>query len=784
MITNYLKISIRNLWRHRLYSAINLGGLAIGLAAFLLMLLYVRHEFTYDRYHANADRIYRITTELKTPENPMAMASSPTLLATVLNRDYPEVDKAVRLSPTSAVVRFGDKLLNESSVYYADQAVFSVFSYAFLAGNPAQALVQPNSAVVTESFARKYANRVDVVGRSFQCNKQTYQITGVIADPPSNSDLKVNALLSHDFSKVTGWLVDDFNAYTFVLFRNVPDPGSFDRKLAKLSRSAVQPELNKMGAKEYSVLFHSEALPDAHFSTGKLADHPKGNRQLGYLFLFLAFFVLIVALLNYVSLMTARAAERAREVGIRKANGALRHQLIGQFLLESGLMSTGAILIATAILAILIPPFNRLLSIELHVAPLWGMLFVLLTALGTTLLGGFYPALILSGYQPTSVLRGWSGKTGQQAWLRQGITLFQFTLSVAMIIGVLVVWKQMHYLQNRSLGFDQEQVLSLALPDDSAAKASAPVLVNALRQRSEIRQVSLGSGLHPDGLLPQATTIFQAKGKKRETMTNYAFIDEHFVPLLSMKLSSGRNLTNTISTDKQEGFLVNEAFVKMAGWQQPLGQAIEGFMHKGKVVGVVRNFHYRTLHNAVEPLVLIYNTFPASTVLVKVRPEHLPLVQSIWKSTFPEYPCDYSFLDSAFDAQFRKDRLMMALFNGFAILTVILSCLGLFGLVIYTTRQRTKEIGIRKVLGASVSGIVVLLSRDFLKLVAVAVLLASPIAWYAMTRWLEAFAYKITIDWWLFALADLLAVLLALFTVSFQSVKAARMNPVKSLKTE
>ena len=267
-------------------------------------------------------------------------------------------------------------------------------------------------------------------------------------------------------------------------------------------------------------------------------------------------------------------------------------------------------------------------------------------------------------------------------------------------------------------------------------------------------------------------------------MTNYAFIDEHFIPLLSMKLSSGRNLTNTISTDKQEAFLVNEAFVKMAGWEQPVGQAIEGFMHKGKVVGVVRNFHYRTLHNAVEPLVLIYNTFPASTVLVKVRPEHLPLVQSIWKSTFPEYPCDYSFLDSAFDAQFRKDRLMMTLFNGFAILTVILSCLGLFGLVTYTTRQRTKEIGIRKVLGASVSGIVVLLSRDFLKLVAVAVLLASPIAWYAMTRWLEAFAYKITIDWWLFALAGLLAVLLALFTVSFQSVKAARMNPVKSLKTE
>ncbi|OIN55497.1 ABC transporter permease, partial [Arsenicibacter rosenii] len=695
MITNYLKISLRNLWRNRFYTSINLGGLAIGVAAFLLMLLYVRHELTYDTYHTKADRICRLTTELKTPESPMSLASSPALLATVLNRDYPEIDKAVRFMPTPAVVRFGDKLLNEPSVYYADQEVFSVFSYKFLAGNPARALSRPNTAVVTESFARKYANRVDVVGQTFQCNKQTYQITGVMADLPSNSDLTVNALLSHDFSKVTSWLADDFSAYTFVLFKNAPDLARFARKLDRLSRSVIQPELNKMGAKEYSLLFHTEALPDVHFSAGKLADHPKGNRQLGYLFLFLAFFVLIVALLNYVSLMTARATERAREVGIRKANGALRNQLMGQFLLESGLMSTGAILVATAILALSIPSFNRLLSIELRIHPLSGMLFLFLTALGTTLLGGFYPALVLSGYQPTRVLRGWSGKTGQQAWLRQGITLFQFTLSVAMIIGVLVVWKQMHFLQNRSLGFNQEQVLSLALPDDSAARASAPVFVNALRQRSEIRQVSPGSGLHPDGLLPQATTIFRAKGKKRETMTNYGFIDEHFVPLLSMKLSSGRNLTNTITTDKQEAFLVNEAFVKMAGWEQPLGQAIEGFMHKGKVVGVVKNFHYQPLHNAIEPLVLVYNTFPASTVLIKVRPEYLPLVQSIWKSSYPEYPCDYSFLDSTFDAQFRKDRLMMTLFNGFAILTVMLSCLGLFGLVTYTTRQRTKEIGIR-----------------------------------------------------------------------------------------
>ncbi len=784
MLTNYLKIIIRNLWRNRLYTGLNLGGLAIGLAAFLLMLLYVHHEFSYDTYHVNASRIYRITAELKAPESPMAMASSPSLLATVLNRDYPEVDQAVRLVPTSAVVRFGDKLLNESSVYYADQSVFSVFSYKFLSGNPAQALVRPNSAVVTESFARKYTNRLNLVGQTFQCNNRTYQITGVIADLPSNSDLTFTALLSHDFTKVSGWLEDDFNAYTFVLFRNDANLPLFNRKLADLCRKAVQPELNRMGAKEYSLHFHPEALADAHFSTGKLADHPKGNRQLNYLFLFLAFFVLLVALLNYINLMTARATERAREVGIRKANGALRKQLMGQFLLESGMMSLGALLLAILMLSLGIPFFNRLLSVELHVPLLTGGLFLLLTTTGTTLLGGFYPALVLSGYQPVRVLRGQVGQSGQHAWLRQGITVFQFTLSVAMIIGVLVVWQQMQYLQNRSLGFNQEQVLSLSLPDDSAARASAPALAAALRQHSQIRQVSAGSGLNPDGLLPQATTIFRANGKKRETMTNYGFIDEHFIPLLSMKLNSGRNLTNSITTDKQEGFLVNEAFVKMAGWTQPIGQPIEGFMHKGKVVGVVSNFHYRTLHNAIEPLVLIYNTLPASSILIKVRPEHLPLVQAVWEKAYPAYPCDYAFLDSSFEAQFRKDRLLMTLFNSFAILTVVLSCLGLFGLVTFATRQRTKEIGIRKVLGASVSGIVVLLSKDFLKLILTAFLIASPVAWYAMQRWLDAFAYKITIDWWIFALAGLLATLLALGTLSYQSIKAALVNPVKSLKTE
>lgn len=784
MLRNYLRITLRSLWQNRLYTILNMGGLAIGLTACLLMTLYVRHEFTYDSYHKNADRIIRITTELKTPDAPMSVAATPILLATVLKRDYPEIETAARFEPTAATIRYGDKLVNETDVYKADQDAFSVFTYQFVAGSPAQALTRPNSAVVTESFARKYAGRIDIIGQSFQCNKETYQITGVLADLPSNTDLKFNVLLSKDFTTSTEWLAEDFPAYTFALFREQPVLTRFAQKLALLSRKYIQPEFRKLDAEGYSLIFHTEPLKDVHFSQGKMADHPKGNRQYGYLFVFLAVFVLLIALLNYINLLTARATERAREVGIRKANGAIRSQLVGQFLFETFLMSAGAVTLAVILVIVLVPFLNELLQIQLRLPMADGLFMTIAVLLSTTILGGLYPAFVLSGYDPSKALRGQLGHFGRGLWLRRSITIFQFVLAVCMIIGVLVIRGQMNFLQQTSLGFNKDQVLSLSLPDDSVARAIAPAFGQTLRQRSEISLVSLGSGLKPDGLLPMATTTFTVNGKKRETMNNYFFIDEQFMPMLDMKLVDGRNITNTLTVDKKGAFLVNEAFVKMAGWQQAIGQNIEGFMHKGKVVGVVKNFHYRSLHNAIEPLVLIYNTFPASNVMLKIHPEHLPLVETIWKKFYPGFPFEYSFLDTAFDAQYQKDRLMTTLFNGFALLTILVSCLGLFGLATFSTQQRTKEIGIRKVLGASVSSVVALLAQDFMKLVVVSIIIASPLAWYLMNRWLESFAYKIAIEWWMFALAGLLSISIALLTLSYQSIRAALTNPVESLRSE
>ncbi len=784
MFANYVKIARRHLWTNKLYTGLNAGGLAVGLTACLLMVLYVKHEFTYDRFHTKADRIVRVTTNLTTPEAPIPVASSSILLASTLKRDYPEVETATRFEPVSATIRFGTDLRNEPDVYYAEPDVFRVFTYPFVQGNAARALAEPNTAVVTERFARKYAGHTSILGKTFLCNKKLYRITGVMADLPSNADMKISALLAKDYSTYTDWLVDDFPVYTFVLFRQVPNLHAFEKKLALLSKTYIQPELKKVGAVGYAVVFQTEFLKDVHFSQGKMADMPKGNRQSGYVFLFLAGFVLVIALLNYINLLTARATGRAKEVGIRKASGALRQQLIGQFLLESLLLSSLAVVLAIILLVIAIPFFNDLLQIQLGITWSDGFLMAGLALGSTALLGGLYPAFVLSGFNPVAVLRKQASGLGRGFGLRQTITVFQFVLAVGMIIGVLVAHSQMNFLQRVDLGFTKEQVLTVHLPDDSLARTQGYALAHDLRQRTEIKDASLGSGIKPDAILVKATTIFQSAGKKREVMGNYLSVDDRFLPLLNLKLASGRNLSAGSEADKNGGFLVNEAFVKQAGWKQAIGQPMEGFMHKGKVVGVVRNFNYHSLHTAIEPVILVYNTNPPANLTLKMTPEQLPLVQAAWQKHYPNSPFDYTFLDEAFEAQYRKDKLMITLFNGFSLLTLLVSCLGLFGLATYSAEQRTKEIGVRKVLGASVLSIVTLLSKDVLKLVLIAIVIASPLAWYAMNQWLADFAYKIDISWWMFISAGLLAVGIALLTVSFQSVKAALMNPVKSLRSE
>lgn len=779
MGANYFKIALRSLWRHKLYGSINILGLSVGLTACLLMSLYVRHELTYDGFHKNAERIVRITSFVKTPDAPLKLANSPAILAAFLNRNYPDVEKAVRFKSIAATIQQGTQLFNEPDIFYAEQAVFEVFSYPLVAGNINQALTKPNTAVLTQALAKKYFGQHDVIGQTLQINKTPYEITGILADLPSNTDLKINALLSHDFSEAKDWVADDL--YTFVLFHKQTDLAVFEKKLNAGTQRYIQSELKKMDAEGYSMEFQIERLADVHYSQEKLEDTPKGNKQYSYLFSFLAVFVLVIALLNYISLLTARATERSKEVGIRKANGALRTQLMRQFLFESLVISTFSVVLSTLLLQIAIPVLNNLLEIQLQTTWVEFSSWIASGLVITTLLGGLYPAFILSSFQPTEALRGLVSRSGRAVWLRQSITIFQFVLAVGMIVGVVIIHQQMDFLHNHSPGFDKNHVLAVQLPSDSLAQTKGHALANELRQYPEIQDITVSSGFEPDAL---GSTEFVANGKNREIMCRYSFIDEHFIPLLGMKLVAGRNLSLSNTSDKKSGFIVNEAFVKMSGWKQPLGQSIDGFGYSGKVIGVVKNFHYKSLHNLVEPLIMVYNKFPPKNLMLKTRPEHLATVKKVWQQHFPYEPFDYSFLDSTIEKQYEKDRLMMVLFNAFAFLTIFVSSLGLFSLVTFTTEIRTKEIGIRKVLGASVTSITALLSKDFLKLVVIAIAIASPLAYYAMNLWLQNFAYHIEVSWWMFVVSAILAIFIALATISFQSIKAALVNPVKSLKSE
>lgn len=780
MIFNFFKIALRSLRRHALYGSINIVGLSIGLAACALMAMYVRHELSYDVFHQKAQRILRVTSHLKTPEAPMELANTPNILAPFLNRNYPEVEKAVRFQSMAATFSQGTKLYNESDVYYADASVFDVFTFPLVAGDARQALTQPQTVVLTETLAKKYFGTTDVLGKTVQINKQPYQITGVMAELPTNTDLKIRALLSHDFDKGNSW-IEDLSAYTFVLFRGKPDNTAFEKKMAAISRRYIQPELTKMDSEDYSLELRAEALTDVHYSQGKLEDTPKGNKQYGYLFSFLAVFVLVIALLNYISLLTARATERAKEVGVRKANGALRSQLIWQFLFESLLISSFSVVIGLVILQLVIPLMNDLLQTQFQMTGIELGVWAGIGLAITTLLGGLYPAFVLSAFRPAEALRGGVHQASGGFQLRQTITVFQFMLAVGMIAGVLVMYKQMDFLQNHSLGFNKNKVLTIQLPADSLAQMKGYALAASLKKYPAISEITAGSGFEPASL---ASTDFTVNGKAREVMTLFFFVDDHYLPTLELKLAQGRNFSSAHPSDKRSGFIVNEAFVKMSGWKQPIGQPIEGVNKKGTVIGVVKNFHFKSLHNLVEPMAMVWNVNPPNTLMLKTSPEQLPLLRAVWQKHYPFEPFEYSFLDSTLEKEYQKDRLTMTLFNAFAFLTIFVSCLGLFSLVTFSTELRTKEIGIRKVLGASVVGILTLLSKDFLKLVALAIVIASPLAYYALNRWLESFAYHITISGWTFVWVSLIAIVIALVTISFQSVKAALVNPVKSLKSE
>ena len=803
MYKNYFKVGYRNLIKKKAYSFINIFGLGLGIACCVLIFMFVRDEMSYDNYHEKGERIYRVTHGQKakdgtTPYPFWVWGNAP--VGPALKNDFPEIQKVVQFSGRSDILlTYGDKIYQEDGVFFMDSTVFDVFSWKLLKGNPKTALAAPYSIVLTQSTARKYFGDEDPLGKTLKGSESAgrsdagdYTVTGVMEDVPLNSHFRFNALLSMSTFKRSvpevfeEWGYVDF--YTYFLVNNRFDEASFKQKIpAFISRHMKEPDAS------YTIAI--EPLKDAYLrTTAERQPGETGSLSNIYVFSIIGIFILVVAMINFMNLATARSLERGKEVGIRKSIGADRGSLISQFLGESFIIVFLSTLVALMIVLLALPYMVDFTGKELNLQSFltWKSiaLFVLLM-LAIGFLSGAYPAVVLSGFNPVMILKGVSRTDSGSANLRKALVVFQFSLSIALIAGTIIVYYQMSHLLDRDLGFDREQMLVLDYNYDGAVNAKSEVLRTELEKNPSILSVAFSRSV-PGSYYPHAGTEIETPDGELKMMGQPIFqVGMDFVTHFGLDLLAGRTYSREYPSDSSQALIVNEAAAKQYGYSNPadiVGKKFRQWGREGTVIGVVRNFNYTSLHRNIEPLTLPFVAYNSRYLSIKIKPENISetiqRVGEVWKSVVPHRPFLYSFLDDDFNRQYKADFIFRRLFTTFSCLAIFIACLGLLGLATYTAQQRTKEIGIRKVLGADVSHIVTLLSKDFIKLVLIAIVIATPISWYTMNEWLEGFAYRMEIQPWVFILAGCMALLIAVFTISFQSVKSAFMNPVTSLKSE
>ena len=811
MLQNYLKLALRNLLKRSAYSLLNLAGLTIGMACCLLIFQYVLYERSYDRFPERADDIYRLRLDsyqkgtLAWRSATVYPAYGPTLL-----RDFPEIDATCRLhdAPYVFANQSRDLTFAEEKGYFADGAFLDIFELPLRQGNATESLTGPQQLVVSEDFAKKYFGKTDVVGQvlsgNFNGTPQDMQITGVFDRFPDNSHLIVDYLVSMptlaNYAAVQGdtsrpletsWGWYDF--YTYLRLQPNADHAAFAVKIPAFTDKYINndPRMSKAEIRNETLL---QPLGSIHlWSDLNQEAEPNGDgKAIGLLFA-VALFILGIAWINYINLATARAVERAREVGVRKVSGATKGQLVGQFLMESLLLNTTALLLALAAVGMATPAFNHFLEKDIPFSLLSGMPLVWMLGIFATgaLLSGFYPALVLSGFQPVSILKGAFKTSSQGVLLRRSLIVGQFAVSVVMLVSVLVVTRQVQFMRSQNPGFDREQTLVLEGPNtlpDSTYTGIFSGFKNTILQIPGVQSIA-GSSSVPGDEIYWTSGFRRLKSIDENRNTLYILgSDPDFAKAYDLKFVSGRNFETT----DQKSAILNESAAKLLGFADPesaIGeQILRGRSDTMTVRGVVRDFHHQGLQKNVDPMCLRFGLDQRNYYSLKVKGADLPATlartESAWKQYFPNDPYSYFFLDEFFDRQYKVDMLFGKVFGLFTLLAIFIACLGLFGLASYVVTQRTKEIGIRKVLGASVVGVAGLLAKDFLKLVLVAIALASPLAWWAMQKWLQDFAYHIDIQWWMFVTAGMAAIFIAGLTVSFQSIRAALANPVKSLRSE
>lgn len=807
MLLNFIKIAWRNLVRNKAFSAINIVGLALGLATSLLISLFILDELSYDRFHEKADRIVRVFFRGSMQGGKLNEAHVMPPVAQTLKADYPDVQEATRLRMGgSPFISYGDKTFRDAALVYVDSNFFQVFTFPLRQGDARTALVRPNTAVITQALADKYFGNVNPLGKvlTIKSWNTAFQVTGVIDRIPKNSHIQADffaSMASLPEAKAPSWMTSEF--FTYLVLPNRYDYHQLEAKLPQVVDKYMGPQIQQsfgmsmaqFRKKGNDIGLFLQPLTDIHlYSTFAYDLSPPGTIQYIYLFGAIALFMLIVACINFMNLSTAGAAKRAKEVGIRKVLGSVRQSLTSQFLIESMLLTGIALLLAVGIVYASLPIFNELANKSLTVNILtnvWLIPGLLLLGLLVSVLAGSYPAFFLSSFKPIAALKG-NTFTGDRKSisLRSGLVVVQFFISITLIASTTIVYRQLSYIQNKKLGYNKDQVL--VLPETWLLGNKEDVFRSQIMQDPGVLHVST-SGYLPAG--PSNNNNFMVYPETNATQlvkTLRYDVDYNYIPTLGMQLAAGRNFSPDYGTDSS-GVIINETAAKAFGWgNKAIGRTLTNTNNEGnkgtyRVVGVVKDFHFRSLHERISPLVMVLGN-SAGTVIVKVKTKDLTgLLANLkkqWSQLAPDAPFTYSFLDERFNDTYRTEQKIGQILGLFAGLTIFVACLGLFGLATFMAEQRTKEIGVRKVLGASVTSIVALLSKDFLKLVGMAIVLSTPVAWYVMDRWLQDFAYRIDLAWWVFALAGLLAVGIALATVSFQSVKAALMNPVKSLRSE
>ncbi|WP_229311630.1 ABC transporter permease [Larkinella rosea] len=806
MIRNYLKIAFRNLKRQKVSTSINVVGLAIGLATCILIMLYVQDEFSYDRYNEQADRIFRVGLNLQLNGKDVGGYSLGQNAARDLKQEFPEVLKATRIRGGSEFVSYGTTSFRQDNLLLADSTFFDVFTIPFLKGNPRRALAEPNTVVLTEETARKYFGNQDPIGKAlaFGSDKTPYRVTGVVRNVPTNSHFQFDMLATlvgrDQIIDWPGWLYN-INYQTYLLLPEHYDYKKLEAKIPQLAEKQIGSELLKWlkltpkqfreRGDDFGVFL--QPLTDIHLYS-RTDSNPGGTITYVYVLTAIAAFMLLIACVNFMNLSTATAVRRSREVGVRKVLGSVKGQLQQQFLIESVLLAVVALLVGLLVVSLALPFFNQLTGKTLKINLLTEPSIAAGLVAGTVLVGllaGSYPAFYLASFKPVLVLKGRMTAGRGSFNLRSGLVVFQFFVTISMIIATVTADRQLRYMQAQKVGFNHEQVL--VIHDTNMLRNNEAVFRDQIIRSPQVVRGSI-SGQVPVGRTNLDNTTVRAKENPDQgVMTRFYFVDPEYIPTLGMHMVQGRNFSKRFPTDAS-GVILNETAVQALGWQKnPIGRELIGYTDDNgvqmiyRVVGVVSDFHFESLRQKIGPLALFLGR-NSGNILVKTRtdklPEFLASLKQQWESYSPGAPFSYSFLDDRFAQVYVSEQKIEQVLTLFSSLTIFIACLGLFGLATHTAEQRTKEIGVRKVLGASVGSVVALLSRDFLKLVLIALVLASPVAWWGMNQWLEEFAYKVTIDWWIFALAGLLAVGIALLTVSFQSIKAALTNPVKSLRSE